>query len=116
VDRCAAHLWSERYLDLLARLGNTRTAVHRGLEPGATDDELRKRFELMDGAGIQMQILSVTPASPHFESEADAVEARARQTTNTRANTALPGPLSSLCGFASAAHRGGNFGAGARLR
>jgi aminocarboxymuconate-semialdehyde decarboxylase len=70
-----AHLWSERYLDLLARLGNSRTAVHRGLGAGATDDELRKRFELMDAAGIRLQILSVTPASPHFERQADAVEA-----------------------------------------
>ncbi|MPZ30973.1 MAG: amidohydrolase family protein [Rhodospirillales bacterium] len=70
-----AHLWSEHYLDLLARLGNSRTAVHRGLGAGETDDELRKRFELMDGAGIEMQVLSVTPASPHFERQADAVEA-----------------------------------------
>ena len=70
-----AHLWSDRYLDLLARLGNSRTAVHRGLGAGATDDELRKRFELMDAAGIRLQILSVTPASPHFERQADAVEA-----------------------------------------
>jgi len=70
-----AHLWSERYLDLLAGLGNSRTAVHRGLGAGATDGELQKRFELMDAAGIQMQILSVTPASPHFERKADAVEA-----------------------------------------
>jgi predicted TIM-barrel fold metal-dependent hydrolase len=73
-----AHLWSERYLDLLARFGNSRTAVQRGLGAGPTDDELRKRFELMDAAGIQLQILSVTPASPHFERQADAVEA-ARQ-------------------------------------
>jgi predicted TIM-barrel fold metal-dependent hydrolase len=70
-----AHLWSDRYLDLLARLGNSRTAVHCGLGAGATDDELRQRFELMDAAGIQMQILSVTPASPHFKSQSDAVEA-----------------------------------------
>jgi predicted TIM-barrel fold metal-dependent hydrolase len=70
-----AHLWSERYLDFLVRLGNSRTVVHRGLGAGATDDELRKRFELMDAAGIRMQILSVTPASPHFEHRADAVEA-----------------------------------------
>ncbi len=70
-----AHLWSEQYLDLLAGLGNDRTSVHRGLGAGATDDELRKRFELMDGAGIGMQVLSVTPASPHFERQADAVEA-----------------------------------------
>ena len=70
-----AHLWSERYLDLLARLGNDRTAVHRGLGAGETDDELRDRFALMDRAGIAVQVLSVTPASPHFAREADAVEA-----------------------------------------
>src|SRR5688572_24760025 len=70
-----AHLWSEPYLDLLARLGNGRTAVHRGLGAGPTDDELRKRFELMDAAGIRMQVLSAAPASPHVESQADAVQA-----------------------------------------
>ena len=73
-----AHLWSESYLDLLVRLGNSRTGVHRGLGAGVTEEELRKRFELMDAAGIEMQILSVTPASPHFERQADAVKA-ARQ-------------------------------------
>src|SRR5215475_3210380 len=70
-----AHLWSDRYLDLLDRLGNDRTAVHRGLGAGDTDEELRRRFALMDGAGIQMQVLSVTPASPHLERQADAVQA-----------------------------------------
>jgi aminocarboxymuconate-semialdehyde decarboxylase len=70
-----AHLWSDRYLDLLARLGNDRTAVHRGLGAGATDRELQARFELMDAAGIERQVLSVTPASPHFERQVDAVEA-----------------------------------------
>ncbi len=70
-----AHLWSERYLNLLARLGNGCTAVHRGLGAGETDDELRERFGLMDGAGIQVQILSVAPASPHFERQLDAIEA-----------------------------------------
>lgn len=70
-----AHLWSTKYLDLLAWLGNDRTSVHRGLGAGETDDELRRRFELMDRAGIGMQVLSVSPASPHFERQADAVEA-----------------------------------------
>lgn len=70
-----AHLWSEGYLDRLAELGNERTAVHRGLGAGAAEEELRQRFALMDRAGIRLQILSVTPASPHFEREADAVAA-----------------------------------------
>ncbi|WP_242112963.1 amidohydrolase family protein [Luteimonas aquatica] len=70
-----AHAWSEAYLDLLAELGNDRTAVHRGLGAGTTPEELEARFALMDSAGIALQVLSATPASPHFADEAAAVRA-----------------------------------------
>ncbi|WP_226470557.1 amidohydrolase family protein [Luteimonas panaciterrae] len=70
-----AHAWSEAYLDLLARLGNDRTAVHRGLGAGMTEAELTARFALMDSVGIRLQVLSATPASPHFADETAAVEA-----------------------------------------
>ncbi|MFL6077500.1 MAG: amidohydrolase family protein [Mycobacteriales bacterium] len=73
-----AHLWSEQYLDLLASHGNAGTAVHRGLGAGATAAELDARFALMDSAGIDVQVLSATPASPHFANEAHAVEAARR--------------------------------------
>ncbi|TCO53113.1 amidohydrolase family protein [Actinocrispum wychmicini] len=71
-----AHLWSEVYLDLLERFGNTTTAVHRGL--GAGPEGLDARFALMDRAGIDLQVLSTAPASPHFDNEAHAVEAAQR--------------------------------------
>ena len=67
-----AHLWSETYLDLLARLGNTATGVHRGLGAGTTEEELVARFALMDSAGVDLQVLSATPASPHFAEPAAA--------------------------------------------
>jgi 6-methylsalicylate decarboxylase len=74
-----AHLWSDDYLDLLARFGSTTTDVHRGLGAGPDDDdELTARFALMDSAGVELQVLSATPASPHFEHQAHAVEAARR--------------------------------------
>src|SRR4051794_5514771 len=73
-----AHLWSEEYLDLLASFGSTTTGVHRGLGAGRTGAELDARFALMESAGIDLQVLSATPASPHFAAEAQAVEAARR--------------------------------------
>ncbi|WP_214322644.1 amidohydrolase family protein [Nonomuraea sediminis] len=70
-----AHLWSRPYLDLLERFGNTVTGVHRGLGAGPTEQELEARFALMASAGIDLQVLSATPASPHFADQADAVQA-----------------------------------------
>ncbi|MCE7008889.1 amidohydrolase [Kibdelosporangium philippinense] len=73
-----AHLWSEAYLDLLESYGNTATAVHRGLGAGSTDKELDARFAQMAKAGIDLQVLSTPPASPHFENETNAVDAARR--------------------------------------
>jgi aminocarboxymuconate-semialdehyde decarboxylase len=73
-----AHLWSEQYLDLLEGFGNTATAVHRGLGAGPADGELDARFALMESAGIDLQVLSTAPASPHFDDETHAVEAARR--------------------------------------
>lgn len=70
-----AHLWSQAYLDLLERFGNTATGVHRGLGAGPTEQELEDRFALMASAGIDLQVLSATPASPHFAVQTDAVQA-----------------------------------------
>lgn len=69
-----AHLWSDDYLSLLDGYGRAGTDVHRGLGAGATREDLDGRFALMDEAGVDLQILSATPASPHFEDEAAAVE------------------------------------------
>ncbi len=53
--------------------GVATTAAHRGLGAGTTDEELRARLALMDSAGIRLQVLSATPASPHLENRADAL-------------------------------------------
>jgi len=68
-----AHLWSDDYLSLLDGYGRPGTDVHRGLGAGATRDDLDGRFALMDEAGVDLQILTATPASPHFADEAAAV-------------------------------------------
>jgi len=69
-----AHLWSESYLEQLAGIG-VPTQAQRGLGAGSTDDELAARFAQMDSAGVDLQILSVTPVSPHVADEAAAISA-----------------------------------------
>jgi predicted TIM-barrel fold metal-dependent hydrolase len=73
-----AHLWSDEYLDLLAEHGYPAADVHRGLGAGTSGAELEARFELMSSAGIDLQVLSTPPGSPHFATEADAVDVAQR--------------------------------------
>lgn len=69
-----AHLWSESYLDLMTELG-VPTQAQRGLGAGSADQELADRFAQLDAAGVDRQVLSVTPVSPHLADEAAAVRA-----------------------------------------
>ncbi|MGP0912606.1 amidohydrolase family protein, partial [Serratia sp. CY71147] len=98
-----AHLWSTEYLDLLQAHGVHDVAAYRHLGAGRTERELDARFALLDNAGIDMQILSATPLSPHLEDEQAAVEAArrindeyaelvARYPTRFRAIASLPLP------------------------
>ncbi|CAI2503746.1 Predicted metal-dependent hydrolase of the TIM-barrel fold [Serratia ficaria] len=73
-----AHLRSAEYLDLLQSLGVREVAEYRQLGAGSTARELAARFALLDAADIDMQILSATPLSPHFEDEKTAVDAARR--------------------------------------
>ncbi|HTI20293.1 MAG TPA: amidohydrolase family protein [Kutzneria sp.] len=97
-----AHLWSESYLDLMAELG-VPTQAQRGTGAGSTDAELADRFAQLDAAGVDRQVLSVPPVSPHLADEADAVRAAqlvndeyagivARYPERFRAFAALPLP------------------------
>jgi predicted TIM-barrel fold metal-dependent hydrolase len=69
-----AHLWTDDYLDLVESYGQD-ASVHRGLGAGGTPEELDARFALMDSAGIDRQVLSVSPRVPHLADEAQAVRA-----------------------------------------
>jgi aminocarboxymuconate-semialdehyde decarboxylase len=68
-----AHLWSENYLDLLAKAGKGDTAVQRIPSSYGTDEAIEARLRLMDSVGVDLQVLSVTPQSPHFPDEAMSV-------------------------------------------
>ncbi|WP_392870529.1 hypothetical protein [Streptomyces sp. LN499] len=68
-----AHLWTTGYLDRLERLGKTDTDTQRGIGADAIEADLDRRFALMDQAGIDLQVLSVAPQSPHLLGEPDAV-------------------------------------------
>jgi aminocarboxymuconate-semialdehyde decarboxylase len=74
-----AHLWTDTYLDLVEAYGQD-TSVHRDLGAGGNTAELEARFALMESAGVDRQVLSVSPRAPHFVDQAQAV--RAAQLTN----------------------------------
>jgi 6-methylsalicylate decarboxylase len=69
-----AHYWTDDYLDLLVGLGKADTGTQRGMGAGG-GDELEARLELMDRAGVEMQVLSASPQLPHGEDRRNAVAA-----------------------------------------
>ncbi|NMO51481.1 amidohydrolase [Actinoplanes sp. TBRC 11911] len=69
-----AHLWTDEYLDLVEAYGQN-ASVHRGLGAGGSAAELDARFRLMDSAGVDRQVLSVSPRVPHLVDEREAVQA-----------------------------------------
>jgi aminocarboxymuconate-semialdehyde decarboxylase len=70
-----AHLWTDAYLDLVTSYGKTDTNIQRGRGAGPGDAEIDKRFATMDAAGVDRQILSVSPQMPHFADKQHAVYA-----------------------------------------
>ncbi|MGW3012463.1 amidohydrolase family protein [Streptomyces sp. NPDC001219] len=70
-----AHLWSEGYLRLLESYGRREAVAHRGLGAGDSAQDLAARFALNDAAGIDHQILSVSPQGPYFADAGQAVTA-----------------------------------------
>ncbi len=69
-----AHYFPDEYLDLLKRFGDDTTDMARGLGAGGSQAELEARFELMEAANVQMQLLSVSPQLPSFADKASAIE------------------------------------------
>jgi predicted TIM-barrel fold metal-dependent hydrolase len=68
------HYYPERYTELMTRLSGR--AQPRFAYP-TTDaaDHVAARLELMDQAGVQVQVLCPSSSYPYFPNEADAVEA-----------------------------------------
>ncbi|CAN1724231.1 6-methylsalicylate decarboxylase [Hyphomicrobium sp. 1Nfss2.1] len=72
-----AHLYPVAYLDLLDSFGGTAvgTAIARGLHAGPTAEDIERRLAMMDKAGVDVQILSVSPQDPYFPSLDQSVKA-----------------------------------------
>ncbi|HFI0463516.1 TPA: amidohydrolase family protein [Streptococcus suis] len=68
-----AHLWSEEYLTGLEALGATGVSIAAGMGAGVTEDELSKRFDMMEAAGVSYQVLSATPQIPQFGNQEQAL-------------------------------------------
>src|SRR5438067_6386468 len=72
-----AHCYATEYLDLLDRYGGSPcgTDVARNLRADNTPGDLEARLRLMDQAGVDRQVLSMSPQLPYFDDQARAVEA-----------------------------------------
>lgn len=61
-----AHIYPAQYLDMLERIGvdPATTQIARNMSADLTEDDMRRRLEWMDRAGVAAQVLSVTPQVP----------------------------------------------------
>ena len=71
------HIYPNEYLDMLDRMGGGRAGTHIArIAPGSgSPDELASRFQMMDRAGVKMQVLSAAPQLPYFAKKEDAITA-----------------------------------------
>lgn len=70
-----AHLWSDEYLDLLESLGGKGIAIAKGLNASGEPQDLAKRLDMMDKAGVDYQVLSAMPQVPQFGKPQEALAA-----------------------------------------
>ena len=96
-----AHVFPSAYLDLLDRAGGSEctTDVGRNLGADRTPEDMAHRLAMMDRAGVNVQVLSVTPQSPHLPDEVRAIEA-ARTINDTYAEIVRDG-LGRFAAFAA---------------
>lgn len=71
------HVYPDNYLDLLDSLGGGGTGTHiaRIVKGSGSPEELEGRFQMMDRAGVKIQVLSPAPQLPYFEKKESAVTA-----------------------------------------
>jgi predicted TIM-barrel fold metal-dependent hydrolase len=63
-----AHVFPSFYLDFLTQhgLSESEVGIARNLNADSTDEDLSKRLDWMDKAGVKAQIIAVTPQSPYL--------------------------------------------------
>jgi aminocarboxymuconate-semialdehyde decarboxylase len=69
-----AHYWPGRYLDQLERCGLDASYQRKQLYASDAQDDVRRRIQMMDDAGVDMQIISPGGPMPYFAEEESAVE------------------------------------------
>lgn len=70
-----AHYYPQKYIELMGRLGADLSAVVGTKLAGSGQEEVAARLEMMDRAGVNMQVLSVSATHPYVARESDAVNA-----------------------------------------
>lgn len=83
-----AHLYPRAYLDRLESIGvdPASTRVARDLRAGTEHDDMSARLEMMDAAGVAVQVLSAVPQVPMVDDAARAADA-ARMVNDIYAQT-----------------------------
>jgi predicted TIM-barrel fold metal-dependent hydrolase len=71
------HIYPLNYLDMLDRMGGggTGTRIARIAYGSGSPEDLEARFQMMDRAGVKMQVVSAAPQFPYFAKKDDAVTA-----------------------------------------
>jgi predicted TIM-barrel fold metal-dependent hydrolase len=71
------HIYPLKYLDMLDRMGGsgTGTGIARIAYGSGNPEDLEARFQMMDRAGVKMQVISAAPQFPYFAKKEDAVTA-----------------------------------------
>lgn len=70
-----AHYFPTEYLDLLEQFGSRSARASRNLLAGKDPADLAARFQMMERAGVERQVLSVGPQVPAFEDEGRGIAA-----------------------------------------
>jgi 6-methylsalicylate decarboxylase len=70
-----AHYFPTLYLDTLERFGSKATSICRDMRAGNEQSDVDARLQMMDAAGVDVQLLSATPAPPYFDGKGDSIAA-----------------------------------------